>query len=184
WAQWVGGLGAGAGHRRVADHRRCRRFGLRCHHGGAAGTGPGLGHIGRRSALRCVQGRWLPHAVHHRHAHRHHPGDAVDNRPAHRRTTTGPRDLPTHGPPAVQAEAFGACHTVGSRGMTQSIATSQTAGTTTIAPSIKWRAPGLMIFFTLVALFGFTLLTEPGLETTFRTTTGAEVAEIPDTTVP
>lgn len=53
-----------------------------------------------------------------------------------------------------------------------------------VIPTIKWRAPGAMAVFTLVSLFGFVLFTESGTHTTFRTATGGEVAEIPNTTVP
>jgi len=53
-----------------------------------------------------------------------------------------------------------------------------------IVPPVKWRAPGFMIAFTLVALLGFVLFTQSGQVTTFRTATGGEVAEIPDTALP
>ncbi|MEE6287992.1 ABC transporter permease [Georgenia sp. MJ173] len=61
--------------------------------------------------------------------------------------------------------------------------TPPTAVRSTIVPPVKWRAPGFMIFFTLVSLFGFVLFTESGT-TTFRTATGGELAEIPNTEIP
>ena len=68
--------------------------------------------------------------------------------------------------------------------MSQSTKAAAAAPSTEIVPPIKWRAPGFMIAFTLLSLFGFTLFTEAGVQTTFRTATGGEVAAIPDTTVP
>ncbi len=68
--------------------------------------------------------------------------------------------------------------------MTQATTTHRTDSGQEIVPPIKWRAPGAMLLFTLVSLFGFVLFTESGTVTTFRTATGGEVAEIPNTAVP
>ncbi|WP_324649708.1 ABC transporter permease [Georgenia sp. H159] len=53
-----------------------------------------------------------------------------------------------------------------------------------IVPPVKWRVPGFMIVFTLIALLGFVLFAESGTVTTFRTATGGEAAELPNTAVP
>ncbi|HLS26729.1 MAG TPA: ABC transporter permease, partial [Beutenbergiaceae bacterium] len=68
--------------------------------------------------------------------------------------------------------------------MTQATTTHRTDSGQEIVPPIKWRAPGAMLLFTLISLFGFVLFTESGTVTTFRTATGGEVAEIPNTAVP
>ncbi|TNC19289.1 ABC transporter permease [Georgenia sp. 311] len=65
-----------------------------------------------------------------------------------------------------------------------STATMPAEKTPVIVPPVKWRAPGIMIAFTLVSLFGFVLFTESEETTTFRTATGGEVTELPNTVVP
>ncbi|WP_454084093.1 ABC transporter permease [Georgenia sp. Marseille-Q6866] len=67
--------------------------------------------------------------------------------------------------------------------MSQSTLTRPDARDSVVLPPVKWRGPGFMAVFTLVSLLGFTLFTASGT-TTFRTATGGELAEIPNTEVP
>src|SRR5690606_15684116 len=121
------------------------------------------------------------HAVDHRDSHRHHPRRAVDHRAPHRCTPTRPRDLPPAGARApAPAQVLGARREGGCGMSTATMAPEQAP---VIVPPVKWRAPGFMIAFTLVSLFGFALFTQSG-DTTFRTATGSEATELPNTVVP
>ena len=63
-------------------------------------------------------------------------------------------------------------------------ATMPTEKAPVVVPPVKWRGPGFMIAFTLISLFGFVLFTDSSETTTFRTATGGEVTELPNTVVP
>ncbi|WP_413452257.1 ABC transporter permease [Georgenia phoenicis] len=67
--------------------------------------------------------------------------------------------------------------------MSQTTLTRSDARDSAVLPPVKWRGPGFMAVFTLVSVLGFALFTESGT-TTFRTATGGELAEIPNTEVP
>lgn len=67
--------------------------------------------------------------------------------------------------------------------MSQTTLTRPDARDSAVLPPVKWRGPGFMAVFTLISLLGFALFTESGT-TTFRTATGGELAEIPNTEVP
>src|SRR5690606_28802378 len=182
WPQRPRRVGAGARHRADPHRRRRRELRLRRDHRGTARAGHPVGHLRRGPAVRGAQGRWLPHAVHHPDPDRHHPRRPVGHRAPRRGPAPRPGDLPPAGTGPIAREVHRA-RRQGGLGMSQSTLTRPDARDSVVLPPVKWRGPGFMAVFTLVSLLGFTLFTEPGT-TTFRTATGGELAEIPNTEVP